>query len=472
MHRKPCTDVVVVVPGIMGSALAVSGTPVWELSGAALLRGLRTFGGSLKGLQLPVDLGDGHPGDGVRPIGLMRDLHVLPGLWRPIDGYSGLLRWLEQSFTLTRYHPAHPEQPANLVPFAYDWRLSNRYNACRLHETVEPVLYRWRAAHPSHANAELVFLCHSMGGLLTRYYLEVLGGAEITRRLLTMGTPYRGSVQALLNLVNGVRKGIGPLKLDLTALARSLPALHQLLPGYDCVESGHCVESGADLGHHRELTLEGPEPALLADAAEFHAEIARAVAGRGGPSRYRIRAVHGLRQPTPTTVRVEGDRLEPRLSIRGQDEGGDGTVPRLSGRPPEMDEDDDALRGHSEQHGALQTNAAVRDVIWEWLTAEQRPPHRGPVAADQVGVVHPDLLLPGEPFEVEVTAESDTLLVRTTVSALNSGRQVTRPLRNLGAGRYRVRLDRLDPGVYRVRTQAATGALPVTSSLLVWEEAP
>jgi hypothetical protein len=137
-----------------------------------------------------------------------------------------------------------------------------------------------------------------------------------------------------------------------------------------------------------------------------------------------------------------------------------------------MDEDDDALRGHSEQHGALQTNAAVRDVIWEWLTAEQRPPHRGPVAADQVGVVHPDLLLPGEPFEVEVTAESDTLLVRTTVSALNSGRQVTRPLRNLGAGRYRVRLDRLDPGVYRVRTQAATGALPVTSSLLVWEEAP
>ncbi|MGH4017126.1 MAG: esterase/lipase family protein [Pseudonocardiaceae bacterium] len=464
MQRRPCTDVVVVVPGILGSALAVDGQPVWELSGAALLRGLRTFGKSITRLQLPADVGDGHPGDGVQPIGLMPDLHVLPGLWRPIDGYSGLLRWLEQSFTLTRYDPARPDQPANLVPFAYDWRLSNRYNACRLEETVEPVLSRWRAADPSHASAELVFLCHSMGGLLTRYYLDVRGGAEITRRLLTMGTPYRGAAQALLDLVNGVRKGIGPLRLDLTALARSLPSAHQLLPGYDC------VESGPDLMHHRELALDGPDPALLADAEQFHAEIARAVASQGGPSRYRIRAVHGLRQPTPTMVSVQGDQLDTSLSIRGRDEGGDGTVPRLSGHPPELDDEDDALRGHSEQHGSLQTNAAVRDVIWEWLTAEKRPPHRGPAGADTLGVVHPDLLLPGEPLEVAVTAESDALLVSATVTALDSEHAVTRTLRNLGEGRYRTRFEGLDPGLHRVRTHAATGALAVTSHLLVWED--
>lgn len=33
-------------------------------------------------------------------------------------------------------------------------------------------------------------------------------------------------------------------------------------------------------------------------------------------------------------------------------------------------------------------------------------------------------------------------------------------------------VDGLDPGPHRVRTQAATGGLPVTSTLLVWEEAP
>ena len=35
----------------------------------------------------------------------------------------------------------------------------------------------------------------------------------------------------------GVRKGIGPLKVDLTAFTRSLPAVFQLLPEYACIES-------------------------------------------------------------------------------------------------------------------------------------------------------------------------------------------------------------------------------------------
>lgn len=463
MQRQPCRDVVVVVPGIMGSALALDGTPVWSLSGAALLSGLRTFGRSITRLRLPADIGDDHPGDGVKPIGLMRDLHVLPGIWHPIDGYSGLLRWLEQSFTLTRYDAARPAEPANLVAFAYDWRLSNRYNAQRLKDTVESVLDRWRAAQHDD-DPELVFLCHSMGGLLTRYYLEVLGGAQITRRLLTMGTPYRGAATSLLQLVNGVRKGIGPLRLDLTAFARSCPSTHQLLPGYDSVGTGD------ELRHHRELSLEGPDPSLLADAERFHAEIARAVAARGDTPPYRIRAVHGLRQPTPTTVTVEGDSLAPVDSIQGGDEGGDGTVPRLSGHPPEM-AGDDALRGHSEQHGSLQSNAAVRDAIWEWLTSEL-PTHRGPVGADEIGVEHPDLLARGEPLVVDVVAASDTLLVRTTLTSLDSATVEKRTLRNLGGGRYRTSIDGLPPGLHRLSTAAATSRLPITSSVLVWDDAP
>ncbi len=472
MQRRPCRDVVVVVPGIMGSALALDGTPVWALSGAALLRGLRTFGRSITELQLPSDVGNGHPGDGVEPIGLMNDLHVIPGVWHPVDGYSGLLRWLEQNFTFTRYDETRPAEPANLVAFGYDWRLSNRYNAQRLKDTVEPVLDRWRAARhlwreaPGSDDPELVFLCHSMGGLLTRYYLEVLGGAGITKRLLTMGTPYRGAASALLQLVNGVRKGIGPLRLDLTAFARSCPSTHQLLPGY------HSVGTGDELRHHRELSLAGPDPKLVADAERFHAEIASAVAARGHAPSCCIRAVHGLRQPTPTTVTVEGDGLVAVDSIRGGDEGGDGTVPRLSGHPPEMAGDDDALRGHSEQHGSLQTNAAVRDVIWEWLTAEGLPTHRGPVGVDEIGVEHPDLLARGEALVVDVVAASDTLLVRTTLTPLGSARPEQRTLRNLGGGRYRTSIVGPAPGLYRLSTVAATGHLPVTSSVLMWEEAP
>ncbi len=73
-QRDRVDDLVVVVPGILGSRLA-DGNEVWGLSGKALLRGIRTFGRSVTGLTLPVGLGDGHRvfefrrGGGVRGLG-------------------------------------------------------------------------------------------------------------------------------------------------------------------------------------------------------------------------------------------------------------------------------------------------------------------------------------------------------------------------------------------------------------------
>jgi triacylglycerol esterase/lipase EstA (alpha/beta hydrolase family) len=123
------------------------------------------------------------------------------------------------------------------VVFAYDWRLSNRHSAERLRVRVEECLERWRASDPSRADARLVFICHSMGGLVARWYIERLGGAEVTRVLVTLGTPHRGAAKALEQLADGVRKGPAPLKVDLTAFARSLPSSYQLLPEYACIET-------------------------------------------------------------------------------------------------------------------------------------------------------------------------------------------------------------------------------------------
>lgn len=87
MKRAPVTDLVVFLPGIMGTRLAdADGAAIWDLSGGALWRALRTFGKSVKGLRLPADIGDDHPGDGVRPVGVMPDLHAIPGIWHPVDG--------------------------------------------------------------------------------------------------------------------------------------------------------------------------------------------------------------------------------------------------------------------------------------------------------------------------------------------------------------------------------------------------
>ena len=56
------TDLVVVLPGIMGSTLARNNKPVWEPSAGAVLRALSTFGRSIKQLQLPHGIGDARLG--------------------------------------------------------------------------------------------------------------------------------------------------------------------------------------------------------------------------------------------------------------------------------------------------------------------------------------------------------------------------------------------------------------------------
>ena len=57
--------------------------------------------------------------------------------------------------------------------------------------------------------------------------LEVLGGWKDARALLTFGTPYRGSLNALNTLANGERKAAG--RIDLSPLVRSLTALELLV---------------------------------------------------------------------------------------------------------------------------------------------------------------------------------------------------------------------------------------------------
>ena len=49
-----------------------------------------------------------------------------------------------------------------------------------------------------------------MGGLIARWYIEQCGGAEITSKLITLGTPYRGAARALDQLVNGAHRASAP----------------------------------------------------------------------------------------------------------------------------------------------------------------------------------------------------------------------------------------------------------------------
>ncbi|MFD8688823.1 hypothetical protein [Streptomyces sp. NPDC059651] len=461
-QRGRVDDLVVVVPGILGSRLAdADGHEVWGLSGKALLRGLRTFGGSVRGLRLGRDLGDAHPGDGVSPVGLMRDLHALPGVWMPVDGYSGLLDWLERNFTLRRRVPGaeRAAAPANLIGFAYDWRLSCRYNAARLAERVAEELERWRASRAGRHDAKVIFLCHSMGGLVARSYVEQCGGAEVTRRVITLGTPYRGSLDALVHLVDGLRYGIGPVGLDLTAFARSLPSLHQLTPDYACLTTA----GGTPLRYAREVAgLPGVDEALLRDAGQFHAELRASQAG----ARHKVEyvPVGGVLQPTPTTAETGGDVLRAVLTIGGADEGGDGRVPRLSSAPV-------GAGRHAftpwEKHGSLQNNRAVRQALYGWLTAEL-PVHRDPRGEDvPLAVDAPELLTEGDVYEIRATVPPDVPGHDRVALFVGVADGPVRTMTNRGGGQYTARITGLPAGAHRVRVGSRGSAHAVMTALVL-----
>jgi len=392
-------DVVIVIPGIMGSELVdADGRPVWSVSAGALTRAIRSFGKSLKNLELPIGLGDEAPHDGIRATSLLTSLHVVPGLWSPIIGYNGLLNFLRSArFHLVEPSPGNTGLIPNLISFPYDWRLSNRYNGRLLAEVAVPALERWRR-QPGMHQAQLVLVCHSMGGLVARWFAEQEGGAELIRALITIGTPYRGALKSALTLVNGLDPGIGPLRLPLTAFARSLPSMYQLLPQYDCLITD---DGRADLitGH-----CPGLDASMLRDATAFH----RDITGRADTA-YESYKVVGIRQPTPTTAQVSGALLVPSGEIDGHNQGGDGTVPRLAaellvGRGKEVHE-------IAEQHGELQSSRSLLDLVDGILSREQIVWQNVPAGA--FGVEMDDVMSTRDEIVVRVTNLNNRRLLVT-----------------------------------------------------------
>jgi hypothetical protein len=383
---------------------------------------------------------------------------MLPGLWT-IDGYGQLVDGLKRRFTLNE---AHPNQPGNLLIFPYDWRLSNILSASKLAETASRELDRWRK-HTQNPGAKLVFICHSMGGLIARWFLEVLGGREITRQLITIGTPYQGSVNALSQLVNGLSVGLGPLSLKLTAFVQSLPSVYQLLPTYPCL----------DLGDGIPKVLNGASvPNLESDrvlaAIAFHRTIAEKVKREG--SGYEIIAIKGHVQPTAQSAFLRAGRIEPINTYRGVDRAGDGTVPRPSSHPPEWDGDARAVFA-AQKHGSLQNTETVLHQLFGALTGNLGKFMGG----ENIGVELPALIRVGEVLPIRGQAEGgDPTLALQAVVMNEASVVVGEPqlLESDGEGVYYTEVPGLVAGTYRIRVESAVPQRPVepvTDITLVWD---
>jgi hypothetical protein len=465
MPRKQMGDVIVMLPGITGSVLQKDGKDVWAPTAGGVINALLSLGKDVKSLALkddPPNVDD--LGDGVVATRVMPDIHLIPGLWK-IDGYSKLKSYVMKTFDV--------KLGENLFEFAYDWRRDNRVAARKLQRSADDWLKAWREKS-GNKDAKLILVGHSMGGLISRYYLECLDGWRDTRTLLTFGTPYRGSLKAISTLSNGMEKKIGPISLDLTTMARSFTAIYQLLPVYPCVETDDGLVRVA------ETDIPNIDRARTASAHEFHEEILVAVEQHEQDDeylreRYSIRPVIGTFQPTAQSAKTHGDGVQLIRSYKGEDIGGDGTVPRVSATPIEIEHEENAMFA-AQKHASLQND----DPVLAQLAGVLSGLHLDlaafrPLPAVGVSLDVDDIYEAGEPVAVKAKPERESTGALLAVvedaskppDSLDPVELARAPLRPADDGWHAVELPPLPAGAYRVTILGSGMVEPVADVFAV-----
>jgi pimeloyl-ACP methyl ester carboxylesterase len=461
---------VVLLPGITGSVLRRRGEVVWGFGGALLGQALLTGGGKIRdSLMLRNDSATVDDlGDGIVAEKLVPDLHLLPGFWK-IDGYTRVAQVLLERFEL--------ESGENFFEFPYDWRRDNAVAAKRLATAAVKWLERRRQRAP---DAKLVLIAHSMGGLVSRYFLEVLGGWRHTRALITFGTPYGGSLNALDTLANGMRKGPFGL-VDLTEMGRSFTSIYQLLPTFPCYDagSGPLQKVGATSG------IPNVDDAKAAAALEFHEAIKRAVAANEADpdylrDRYRIYPIVGIRQDTNLSAKRTDDAVSLLTTLKGEDLSGDGTVPRIAATPFELGNEAGAMFAAT-KHGSLQNADATLEHVCGVLSGlrldlgdfrdlTHRPAAGGPKphGVNRIALEVEDLYWSGEPVRIRARTDDPSIALNAAVSESSTAEVVAHlELVQQSDGSRSIEFTPPRQGSYRVQVTGAAGVEPAEDSFAV-----
>jgi triacylglycerol esterase/lipase EstA (alpha/beta hydrolase family) len=364
-------------------------------------------------------------GDGVRATAVIQDTHLIPGLWK-IDGYTKTAQMVTDHFHVTTgdIYNDPVDKAANFYLFPYDWRRDCRVNAKILKRLIDQRLQRWRESSGA-ADAKVILMAHSMGGLVSRYYLEVLEGWRDSRALFTFGTPYRGSLNAVNFLANGYKK----LFLDLTEVMRSLTAVYQLLPIYKVININGEFHRVAELNN-----LPNINPFKASDALTFHREIESAVERHRQNQQYlqsfTVIPISGTDQPTLQSATLTNGQLvasrdvPAALKNRSDLGDGDGTVPKVSAIPLERSANLDNFF-IAEQHGSLQNQAQVLDHLMNVLQVSQftLSDLRAPQPAQSaIRLSLDDLYLPSEPIAIQAqVTDASIASLKATIESISGG---------------------------------------------------
>lgn len=220
-----------------------------------------------------------------------------------------------------------------LMVCPYDWRKDNGLAADRLADKVTDL------RHIHGAGLVINLVAHSMGGLVSRYFLESGRYSEAShpgfadvRRLVTIGTPHRGAPLALHAAMGQIKRlFLNASQVKQVANDPNFPALYQLMPPpsepflWDAnLASRLTPKSPHDPAVAAQLGLSNVN---LASAAAFHASLD--VAKR--PAGVDYFCFVGTRQSTISNARFDFASEAGSLPAPVEtDDGGDGTVPSWS----------------------------------------------------------------------------------------------------------------------------------------------
>jgi hypothetical protein len=441
----------------MGSGLVDrDGKVVWGLRPGLVARQV-VLGDVLARLRLA----EGAPDDGVRPSQLVRFPVKLPFLGG-LDPYTPLLRRLEDVVLA----------PEALLAFPYDWRRPVAEAGARLETAALAHLEQWRARWERLPAAErgpeeprLTLVCHSMGGLVARWFAEVLGGREVVRVIVTLGTPFAGALGAVRLLADGRYLPLGLLAGELRAAARTFPGVYDLVARYECL-AGDGAGDGAAGGDGlralvpADLAAFGASGPMAEAAAAHHARVVAAAPTTP------VRPLVGMRQPTLQGLSIVAGEAVFHEHLAGTDYGGDGTVHRHSAWPAAPAGIQPAYL--PQRHGALAKSSESLTFVEAVLTERVL----GPMQADAagIGLRVPEAAVAGRAFEVvlDVTGPPGVPPACRVVDA-DTGRQVAAPRLARRDERWVGTLE-LPAGLYRV-VAAGGGLSEVEELVLVAEEA-
>lgn len=132
------------------------------------------------------------------------------------------------------------DEPVPVYPFPYDWRQPLEIVESRLEAFVSEVIARTRLMRHYHRarygeGGKVNLVGHSMGGLVIAGYLERLGRKAPVEKVATLGTPFRGSLEAPIKVVTGTASLSEETRPDSREreAARLTPALYHLLPSFE-----------------------------------------------------------------------------------------------------------------------------------------------------------------------------------------------------------------------------------------------